>query len=311
MKDIVVIGAGPSGLCAAKAFLQYEPQGDIVVLESQSTLGGVWSKEQIYPTLKTNNLLGCIDFVDFPMDPSFGIKPGQHVTGEVMNEYLCKYAEKFRVADKIRFNTRVVEVRRGRGDSGWSVEIERGRGGGTEVLECRKLIVATGILSKPHMPALEDADSFGGPIIHSSDLAFGASKVLSDPNVQRVAVIGGGKSAYDAVYLAAKTGHKVEWIIRKSGRGPAWVFPAYTNIGPLKAWRERLTVRRISSFMSPWVWADLSGMGWLRRFLDTNPVGKRISKLFWFMIHHDTINDCGFESDRRLKILQPEKNPLW
>ena len=46
------------------------------------------------------------------------------------------------------------------------------------------------------------------------------------------------KSAYDVVYMFAAAGREVEWIVRKSGKGPAWVFPAYANLGPFKAVRE-------------------------------------------------------------------------
>lgn len=325
MIDTIIIGAGPSGLCAAKTLLQYDPDADIVILDANATLGGVWSKERIYPTLKTNNLRGGIDFSDLAVDETFGVGEKEHVSGDAMHAYLCAYADKFNVTDKIRFNSRVVEVRRrgeeGRGGSinedekqaqGWQVEVEAKQAEGRQVLECHKLIVATGILSAPHMPTIKGADGFGAPIVHSS--AFGTHEqatLLQDPEVRTIVVLGGGKSAYDAVYLAARTGHAVDWVIRRSGRGPAWVFPPYTYLGPFKAWKERLPVRRIFSFMSPWVFPDLSGWAWLRRFLHFSPVGRRISDAFLGAIHHDTIRDVGYETDERFKILQPEVNPFW
>lgn len=325
MNDIIIVGAGPSGLCAAKTFLQHDPAADLVILDARSTIGGVWSREQLLPTLRTNNLWGSIDFTDVPMDESFGIRPGQHVTGEAMHRYLGAYADRFDLAGRIRLETRVVEVRRreGRGGArggdgpGWSVRTEDASpSGGARpgaVLECRRLVVATGILSVPQMPSLGGgAGAFGAPLLHFSDLGGrGGAAVLSDPDVRRVAVLGGGKSAYDAVYLAATTGHRVEWIIRRSGRGPAWVAPAHTRIGPFRAWREMLTVRRIVSFMSPWALPDYSGMGWLRRFLHHNVVGKKISQAFWGALHRGTTRDCKYKVDKDIAILQPENNPLW
>lgn len=323
MIDTIIIGAGPSGLCAAKTLLQYDSEAEIVILDANSTLGGVWSKERIYPTLKTNNLRGGIDFTDLAVDESFGVKPKEHISGDAMHAYLCAYADKFRVTDKIRFNCRVVEVRRGGGggkedekEQGWEVEVEDRATGpsGQEVLACKKLIVATGILSAPNMPTIKGADAYGAAFVHSS--AFGTrtpqqTAILDDPAVQTMAVLGGGKSAYDAVYLAARTGHKVDWIIRKSGRGPVWVFPPYTYLGPFKAWKERLPVRRIFSFLSPWVFPDFSGWTWVRRFLHCTPIGKSISDGFLGAIHHDTIRDVGYETDERFRILQPEVNPFW
>lgn len=315
MIDTIIIGAGPSGLCAAKTLLQYHTKEEIVILEANSTLGGVWSKERIYPTLKTNNLKGGIDFTDLALDDKFGVKDKDFIPGHVMHSYLCAYADKFSVADKIRFNTKVIEVRRGKEDDddgrkqGWIVDVEEG--GEREMLECKKLIVATGILSAPQMPTIKGASDFGAAFVHSSEFGTQQTDILQDPDVQTIAVLGGGKSAYDAVYLAARTGHKVDWIIRKSGRGPGWIFPPYTYLGPFKAWKERLPVRRIFSFMSPWVFADFSGLAWLRRFLHFHPIGKKISDGFLGAIHHDTIRDVGYETDPRFKILQPEVNPFW
>lgn len=329
MHDIIIIGAGPSGLCAAKTFLQHDPGADVVLLDARQTLGGAWSREQLFPTLKTNNLWGSIDFTDLAMDPSrFGVQPGEHVPGEVMHRYLAAYADEFDIARRIRLRTRVVEVRRlgesggSAAEKGWAVEIEEEPAGrpSPAVLACRKLVVATGILSAPHMPTLKGADAFGAPLLHSANLGRRADAILSDPAVRTVAVLGGGKSAYDAVYLAAtaETGggdrasrRRVEWIIRKSGRGPAWVAPSHTYVGPFRAWRERLTVRRIVSFMSPWALPDFSGLGWLRWFLHHTYLGKKISQAFWGALHRGTTRDCGYKLDERIAILQPESNPLW
>jgi thioredoxin reductase len=311
MIDILIVGAGPSGLCAAKTFLQHDPHTDIVLLDAYSSLGGVWSEQQLYPTLKTNNLHSAVDFTDFPMDDKFGIKPGEHVSGEAMNAYLKAYAQHYGVAGKIRFNTRVMEIRRSGKGNMWEVEIQTASQPGRECLECARLVIATGVLSEPHLPALKGLTDFNAPFIHSSELGHRVDDIFKSPDVKTIAVLGGSKSSYDAVYLAATTGHKVEWIIRKSGRGPVWVFPPHTMLGPFKAWRERLVTRRFFSFMSPCIFTDFSGLGWIKKFLHFTGIGKAISQGFWAAIRHDTIRDCGYETDKRFHILQPEQNPFW
>ena len=180
-----------------------------------------------------------------------------------------------------------------------------------QTLECRRLIIATGVTNVPHVPSLPGLDTFTAPWLHSSDLGRNAAALLHDPDVQTVAVVGGSKSAYDAVYLAATTGHKVQWIIRRSGRGPVWVFPTHTWLGPIRAFRERLVTRRFFSFMSPCIWPDFSGLGWFKRFLHFTAVGKTISQKFWGAIHSDTLRDCGYRTDPRLHVLEPEQNPFW
>lgn len=310
MIDVLIVGTGPSGLCAAKTFLEHSGAADVVLLDAQSSPGGVWSKKKLYSTMNTNNLKGTLDFTDFEMDDRFGVAPGQHIPGETMNAYLCAYANHFDLTKRIRFNTRVIEVRRLEDENGWSLKTENPEIG-ISILECRKLVMATGILSVPHLPDLKGIGEFDGPIIHSSELGPMSGALVESPDVRTIAVLGGGKSAYDAVYLAASTGHKVQWIIRRSGRGPAWVFPPHTYLGPFKAWRERLITRRIFSFMSPWILPDHSGFSWLRGFLHFTTVGKFISTKFWELMHADTLKDCGYRTDPKFSILEPEQSPFW
>ncbi|KAK0614382.1 hypothetical protein B0T14DRAFT_436995 [Immersiella caudata] len=306
----LIIGAGPSGLCAAKTFLQCDPDADILIIDANKTLGGVWSHERLYPTLKTNNIFSTVDFSDFPMDPArFSIHPGQHVTGEAMHAYIQAYADHFDLTHRVRFNTRVKEIRKseqGQGDGGWNVEIEGG-----ETLQCRKLVVATGVQTSPHMPELEGVEDFRAPFIHSADLGKQTEELMNNPAIKTIGVIGGSKSAYDAVYLAVSTGHGVEWFIRKSGRGPVWVLPSHTLMGPFKALRERLLTRRLVSLMSPWTFPDYSGFGWLRHFLHFSWLGKKVAQKFWGKLRAGSLRDGRYHDDKKFEALEPEQNPFW
>lgn len=310
--DILIVGAGPSGLCAAKTILQYDKHAQPVLLDASPSLGGAWSRGRLYPTLRTNNLKGTMDFTDFDMqDDRFGVRSGEHVPGEAMNTYLRAYADHFGLTERIRFGCRVVEAQHLENNQGWRITAKRSACD-LEVLQCKRLIIATGVLNLPYMPDLDGSESFQGPIIHSSALGANSEAVFANnSDIDTIAVLGGGKSAYDAVYLAATRGHRVEWIIRKSGRGPTWVFPPHTYLGPFRAWREKLITRRLVSFMSPWVWPDFSGLSWLRKLLHSNRIGRFISRTFWSLIHTDTIRDCGYRADEILNVLEPEQSPFW
>ncbi|KAK1579571.1 cofactor FMO1 FAD enzyme [Colletotrichum navitas] len=307
--ETLIIGAGPSGLCAAKTLLQRDPAADVLVVDGRASVGGVWSREQIYPNLKTNNLVTSMDFSDFPMDfKRFGLEMKQHVLGAVMHEYLVEYAKHFGVWDKIQLNTKVVRVTRPEDGGEWRVDVEEA--GEAKTIACARLVVATGVLTVPHVPEMPGSEAFAAPIVHSSDLGPQAH-LFASPDVKTVAVLGGSKSAYDAVHLAASTGHKVRWVIRRSGRGPVWVATAFTQLGPFKVWRERLVTRRICAFMSPCLFPDLSGLSWVRRFLHESAVGRVVSRTFWKLIRNDTINDCGYQTHEKTKVLQPEQNQFW
>lgn len=187
-------------------------------------------------------MFGQIDFTDFPMSENYGIRPGQHVTGEVMHDYLVAYAQKWDLVRRITFSTVASTIEKQ--ESGYWKIMTRTHGQSDleehptkSVLLASKLIVATGVTNEPHRPSIAGADGFHGPVLHSAYLGRAQSSIL-DPKVRTVAVVGGGKSAYDAVYLAARAGKQVEWIIRRSGNGPSWVFPAKAQLGPFKALRE-------------------------------------------------------------------------
>lgn len=242
--------AGPSGLCAAKTILQCNPDANVKIVDSvriahgrydhsdihtqHNSVGGVWAEEQLYPGLKTNNLRGTLDYTDFPMHDGFGVATGEHVTGEVMHRYLTAYAQEHGLLERIDFGVKVDEVAPLK-EGGWKLQVNSPA---YSTLQTRKLLVATGLTNVPHRPFIAGSGDFSAPILHSEALGREYPTLTKDPEVQTVAVIGGGKSAYDAVYMAVNAGHKVEWVIRKSGKGPEWIFPPHTFIGPFKARRE-------------------------------------------------------------------------
>ena len=199
-------------------------------------MGGVWAEENLYPGLHTNNLRGGCDFSDFPLDDRFGIQNGQHITGEAMHEFFKAYAGQFDILRRIDFELQVLEITRLEETEGWKVRVQTPDG--EQNMQTEKLIIATGVTNRPHKPPIEGSDAFDGPIVHSAELGKQSGIIVKDPQIQTVAVLGGGKSSYDAVYLAAMAGKEVEWIMRKSGKGPSWVFPSHVQLGPIRAWRE-------------------------------------------------------------------------
>lgn len=242
----------------------------------------------------------------------FHVAAGAHIPGEVMHEYLTQYARKWDVLRRIDFETTVEEVARLPDSLGWAIRVSKPDGTRLD-LQTKQLIVASGITNRPHRPLLPTGSDtvFAAPILHSAELGKRSVLVTSE-SVSTLAVLGGAKSAYDAVYLAAREGKHVHWIIRASGKGPVWVFPPYTQLGPIQAWRERLPTRRFVAAFSPWLWGDAAGgMGWLRRFLHHTWLGKKVAQAFWQDIHHATLRDCRYKEREDLNVLEPEQSPFW
>ena len=179
------------------------------------------------------------------MGDNFGVHAGEHVPGEVMHKYLNAYADKWGLRKRTSLGTKVSVIKRLEDDQEdcWRLSVQAPRSTPDEnpaftTIRTRKLIISTGVTSNPHLPSIAGEENFDAPIVHTAALGRQQGVLFKDSDVKKVAVLGGGKSAYDAVHMAACEGREVVWLMRRSGRGPAWVFPSHTNIGPFKAWRE-------------------------------------------------------------------------
>ncbi|KAK2768537.1 hypothetical protein FQN54_000393 [Arachnomyces sp. PD_36] len=305
--DLVVVGSGVYGLGATKAYLDLNPSAKVVILDSASTIGGVWAKERIYPGLRLNNLLGTYEFSDFPMDEeAFGVKKGEFVPGEATHRYIQAYAEEFGLYSLVRFNTRVDTVQRAEDEKGWFVTCNGPRKGSSSVIFARKLILATGMYSEPDMPGFKDADSFEAPLFHTKELAAHRELIKT---ANRIAVVGASKSGYDAAYLAASSGAEVDWIIRSSGRGASWIAPPFVT--PLKRWLEGLANTRFLTWFNPCIWGDADGYGYIRRFLHGTVVGRWLVDTFWTILGNDVLGLNAYHTHPETQKLKPWSDAFW
>lgn len=202
-----MVNIGWYGLAAAKTYLEVHPDAKVVVLEAESSVGGVWATNRLYPRLKSNNMVGTYEYSDFPMDEkNWGVKAGEHIPGQVLHDYLTKYAEKFGVLQRVRLNCKVESVERGE-KGGWLLTTSHQTGS----IYARKLVVATGMTSQAFLPTFEGQESFEAPLFHSKDFLQHEDTLET---AKRVTILGGTKSAWDAVYAYASKGIEVNWVIR-------------------------------------------------------------------------------------------------
>ncbi|KAL7949188.1 hypothetical protein V8C42DRAFT_313566 [Trichoderma barbatum] len=224
-KRVIIVGAGWAGLAAAKTYLQANPDISLTILESESTVGGVWSKARCYPGFIADGPVGLFDFSDLPMSGVVGLKDWDELPGIKVHDYLHEYARKFHLLERCRFGCRVINIRRGVLDKGWTVDAQTAGDDGTKISEtfdCDKLIIATGNFSNPKYPDVATPE-FKGLVIHTKDIGqqYGA---LLGADINSIAIYGGGKSAIDAVNICIEAGKKVHWIISDKGSGPNMLF---------------------------------------------------------------------------------------
>ncbi|ROT39960.1 FAD/NAD(P)-binding domain-containing protein [Sodiomyces alkalinus F11] len=307
--DCVVIGAGWYGLGAAKQYHCINPNESLVVFESEGDLGGTWASHRIYPGVKSNNLLGTYEFPDFPMDPdTFDIKPGQHLPGHTINKYLKAYAAEFGISNLIRLNTKVTvaEHQEETAEGGWVLTVVSGDPAKETKVFARRLIVATGLTSEAFLPHFEGQETFGGRIFHGKH--FLQNKDTIEPG-KTVAVFGGTKFAFDAVYAYASAGVKVNWVIRASGHGPCWISPSYVT--PLRKWIEQLANIRFLTWFSPCIWSQAGGYTGVRRFLHGSAIGRFIVDSFWSILGGDVLSLNNLDAHPKTAKLKPWLNAMF
>ncbi|QYT05906.1 Flavin-containing monooxygenase [Trichoderma simmonsii] len=222
---VIIIGAGWAGLAAAKTYLQANPAISLTILDSESTVGGVWSKARCYPGFIADGPVGLFDFSDLPMPGVVGLKDWDELPGIKVHEYLHEYARKFHLLERCKFGYRVTNVRRGALEKGWIVDAQNTGDDGnqtSQTFDCDKLIVATGNFSNPKLPDVAMAE-FKGLAIHTKNIGQQYEALLG-ADIETVAIYGGGKSAIDAVNLCIEAGKKVHWIISDKGNGPNMMF---------------------------------------------------------------------------------------
>jgi cation diffusion facilitator CzcD-associated flavoprotein CzcO len=242
-RRVCIIGAGVSGLVAAKVFAA--AGREIVVVEASAELGGVWAPSKSYPGVRTQTPRDLYCFSDFPMPADYPEWP----SGAQVYAYLCNYAAHFDVLKLIRFNTKVLEASRIDAPTGWRVRLADEQGETTEMFD--EVVVCTGQFSRPKTLELPGAETFGGSIVHSS--AFVDDSVAAGKDV---VVLGYSKSATDvAMQALAASAKSVTMVYRE----PAWKIPYF--FGNLVNFKNILYCRASEVMFMPWAPSTVGKIG--------------------------------------------------
>ncbi|RYP14190.1 hypothetical protein DL765_006551 [Monosporascus sp. GIB2] len=303
--DLVVVGAGWFGLSAAKTYLELHSSENILILDMASSFGGTWSKDRLYPGLKSNNLWGSYEHPDFPMSEKlYGIRHGQHIPAEIMHLYLTDFAKQFGLYERTQLNTAVEEVQP-ESAGGWQLAISTV--GTKKTIHAKRLVIATGLTSQPNLPKYAGEETFTGRKFHAKDFCVNGETTKS---AKRAVVVGCGKSAYDCTYAyAAEGGANVDLIVRPAGQGPVWLCPPYVT--PFKRMLEELLHTRGLTWFSPTPWGSEDGYGAPREWLHRTALGNFITSNYWNMMSNEVIEAHGFDNHSELFKLKPWYPAFW
>lgn len=188
-REVVIIGAGWSGLLACKSML--EEGLTAVTLEKRPDVGGLWNYTDdpsiitVMKNTKTTSSSTVTEMSDFPMPEKIGQFPKQ----EDVLSYLKSYCDAFDLWPHIHLGHCVIEITKA--DKFWHVRCEN-----EQLFESKFLIICTGSVQKPNRE-LEHTilRDFVGEVCHSSEL----KSFVPEHENKRVMLIGGGETASDLV----------------------------------------------------------------------------------------------------------------
>ena len=218
--EVAIIGAGFGGIGMATR-LKCTGWDDFVVLEQADKIGGTW-RDNTYP--------GCTcDIPSHLYSLSFAPKADwsrRYASQPEIYQYLEDCVDRFRLRPHLRLK---VSLKKATFDSTaglWRMQTDPGPD-----LAARVLVLATGMLHRPAIPALHGIESFSGAMFHSARWDHAA-----EMRGKRVAVIGTGASAVQLVpHVAGQAAHLAVFQ-----RSPAWVLPKPNSpFGPRRRWTMR------------------------------------------------------------------------
>ncbi len=220
--NVLIIGAGFSGICAAIKLDQLGIRW--IMADTNAEIGGTWLVND-YPEagVDTPNHFYSFTFAPNHRWPRYFSK-----RIDVLN-YCKSVAEKFKVADRISLNTEVVSTTWDEASKTWKVVLRDRHG---ELRESRANVVISGVgqLNRPKKSFIKGLESFTGPCFHSAQWRHDV-----DLSGKRVAIIGTGASAMQILRTVASQARDVT-IFQRS---PQWVRPSndyHRDVKPQTMW---------------------------------------------------------------------------
>lgn len=239
--DVLIIGAGISGINAAYRIRERNPDLKFTILERRERIGGTWDLFR-YPGIRSDS---DIFTLSFPYEPWTG---RDHVAeGADIRDYLVATARKFGIDRHIRFGTQVSSADWDSSTDTWTVHAEND--GVATTYRCRFLFFGTGYYNydEPYTPDFPGIENFGGTVVHPQ---FWPEDL--DYTGKRIVVIGSGATAISLVpALSATAGH-----VTMLQRSPTYMMSMPAVPKPTEAVRRMLPRRiahQVVRFRNAWM----------------------------------------------------------
>jgi monooxygenase len=240
--DVLIVGAGLSGIGAGYHLQASCPDKTYAILEARDDLGGTWDLFK-YPGVRADSDMYTLGYSFRPWKEAKSIADGSSILG-----YIRQTATHYGIEEKIRFDHRVVRAEFSTTDGRWTVEAEHGDSKEAVRLSCGFLLFCSGYyrFDEGYTPDFQGTERFAGAIVHPQQWTDEIDYVG-----KRVVVIGSGATAVTLVPAMAQSAAHVtmlqrspSYILSVPGEDPVanilrGVLPA-TVVYPIVRWKNVL-----------------------------------------------------------------------
>lgn len=236
--DVLVIGAGISGISAAHHLKTQCPDKSFLILEGRDSIGGTWDLFK-YPGIRSDSDMYTLGFSFRPWRDPKAIADGPSIMS-----YLHGAVEDDGLHDKIRFGRKVVNAQWSSQAAQWTLTVLNTQSQSEEVFTCNFVHMCTGYYNyeQGHRPAFPGEKNFKGPVIHPQ---FWPEDL--DYENKNVVVIGSGATAVTLVPAMAEKAAKVTML----QRSPTYIvsMPAENT---LANWARRNLPAKLAYGLTRW-----------------------------------------------------------
>ena len=235
-KDVIIVGAGISGIAAGYNLKKSCPNKSFSILEGRENIGGTWDLFK-YPGVRSDSDMHTLGFRFKPWIHDKSIADGPSIM-----EYLHETVNENRLNDNILLNHIVDSANWNSKKSLWELKVKVNND--IKDMTCNFFFLCGGYYSytKPHMPYFKNQENFEGQIVHPQFW----DESLNYKN-KKIAVIGSGATAITIVPAIAEQAQHVVMLQRS---------PTYVVSGPsedvINKFLRKILPIRITYFLIRW-----------------------------------------------------------
>ncbi len=269
--DVIIVGAGISGVSAGYHLQKHCPAKSYTILEARDEIGGTWDLFR-YPGIRSDSDMFTLGFGFRPWRDAKAI-----ADGPAIKKYVSETADDYGIAKHIRFGRRVQSMEWSSLRSVWRINVTGERG--EEIYEAAFVISAAGYYryAAGHSPIFPGADAFAGDIIHPQNWPENF-----DYSDKRIVVIGSGATAVTLVpALAEKAAH-----VTMLQRSPSYYF-SMPAVSAMSKFLARFLPASVAHSLMRWQRAVLQQVSFKFARAKPKKTAKKLIKLTRDRLPHD------------------------